>query len=67
MKKPPGGGGEEVRGVVFKIFALAFASFAFGFSLCNVIHVFFSPYSKRSDCNSKTASTNKQGKDGNNF
>lgn len=31
----------------FQIFAIAFAGFAVGFSLCNVIWVFFSPQSKR--------------------
>lgn len=47
-----------------KIFALAWASFAVGFSLCNVIYVFFSPYSKRNNRNDETSKADEQRKDG---
>ena len=60
----PDEGGESVA---LKVFAIAFASFALGFSLCNVIYIFFSPYNKRNDCNSETTGTDKQSEDGNNF
>lgn len=50
-----------------EIIPLAFASFAVGFSFCNVIYAFFSPNRKRNRRNNKTPSTDKQREDRNNF
>lgn len=36
-----------------QIFAVAFAAFAFGFSLCNAIWVLFSPQNKRKNRDDK--------------
>ncbi len=48
-------------------FALVWASFATGFSLCNVIHAFLSPYSKRNNRDDEASKADEQGKDGNDF
>jgi len=50
------------------IIAIALASFSFGVALCNVVYIFFSPYSPYSKCNDrnrKASGTDKQGEDGN--
>lgn len=57
-------GGDKVD---IQTFTIALAAFAFGFSLCNVIYVFFSPHSKRNDCSNKTPRTDKKRKDRNNL
>lgn len=48
----------------FKIFAVAFAAFAFGFGLCNAIWVFFSPQSKRNNRDDETSETDYNRQDG---
>lgn len=50
-----------------EIVSLCVASFSVGFSLCNVIWMFFSPKSKRNNRNGEAPNTYKQGKDSHDF
>ena len=48
---------------VLQFVAFGFSAFAVGFSLCNVIWVFFSPQSKRNRRKDKTADADDEGQD----